>query len=510
MPFSPRLLRFARPLLLGLTILATLVAAIVVIENWRGRRAWRLYAEQQAARGVDLVTLPSPSALPAALNFMRTPALERIFAGAKGHAEQQAFSGQYGLKKRSGPSGAGWMEGKALELEECVYALAPSPKNKPGEVPVAPRQETAERLLVLQQPVAELLGELRAAARERPQSQFVRPQAMDTHNPFNDAITPYFYYVREIVTAQVWHASAALATGRQEIAFEDTLAALKMLRGLEEAPDALLVDSMIGTTGTGLVMQAVWEGLQSRHWSDAQLAALAAELARADLVRSLERSLHTERVAANLSLDQLGWRDSPIKRALKESRSNEVAWLAYFPSGWIQQNKKAANQWLDRVAKVLAAPATPDLAARVQQLGKVQAGFGKPWSPYRYWAITTVTAYDVIVPMVLHRQNMLQLALTACALERYRLAHGRYPERLTDLVPAFLDQVPVAVIDGQPLRYQPDDPTGRFALYSIGFDGKDDGGRSSQASQLKNRGNVNIATNSGDWVWPQPADTAQF
>jgi len=63
----------------------------------------------------------------------------------------------------------------------------------------------------------------------------------------------------------------------------------------------------------------------------------------------------------------------------------------------------------------------------------------------------------------------------ACALERYRLANGEYPETLDALQPRFIETLPHDVIGGQPLKYHPTD-NGQFALYSVGWNGTDDGG----------------------------------
>lgn len=71
---------------------------------------------------------------------------------------------------------------------------------------------------------------------------------------------------------------------------------------------------------------------------------------------------------------------------------------------------------------------------------------------------------------------------TLIALERHRIARGRYPETLDALVPEFLAELPIDPWDGRPLKYRPADPAkdphGRsFILYSVGIDGVDDGGK---------------------------------
>jgi hypothetical protein len=66
----------------------------------------------------------------------------------------------------------------------------------------------------------------------------------------------------------------------------------------------------------------------------------------------------------------------------------------------------------------------------------------------------------------------LDATRTLMALRAYQLTHGKLPERLSDLVPEFLDQVPLDDFDGQPLRYSPENKI----VYSVGKNLKDDGG----------------------------------
>ncbi len=71
-------------------------------------------------------------------------------------------------------------------------------------------------------------------------------------------------------------------------------------------------------------------------------------------------------------------------------------------------------------------------------------------------------------------QAQLRCAAVALAVERYRRTHGRWPEALSDLAPAFLKAVPADPFDGQPLRYRKDKEG--VVVYSVGEDRKDDGG----------------------------------
>lgn len=72
-------------------------------------------------------------------------------------------------------------------------------------------------------------------------------------------------------------------------------------------------------------------------------------------------------------------------------------------------------------------------------------------------------------------QAHLNLARTALAIERYRLAAEKTPEQLDDLVPKYLEQVPIDPFDGRPIRYRRTEPG--YVLYSIMEDRQDNGGK---------------------------------
>ncbi len=74
-----------------------------------------------------------------------------------------------------------------------------------------------------------------------------------------------------------------------------------------------------------------------------------------------------------------------------------------------------------------------------------------------------------------HRtQAELRCAGVAVAVERYRLAIGRWPESLTALVPKYLKKIPTDPFDGKPLRFTKFDQG--VVVYSIGIDRVDNGG----------------------------------
>ncbi|MEI2722644.1 MAG: hypothetical protein V9H26_03600 [Verrucomicrobiota bacterium] len=94
-------------------------------------------------------------------------------------------------------------------------------------------------------------------------------------------------------------------------------------------------------------------------------------------------------------------------------------------------------------------------------------------------------------------ETLRRLTITAIALERYRLRHGRPPNDLAALVPDFLPAVPIDLMSGRPLAYLLT-AGGASTLYSVGEDGRDDGGDSTSLAAT-NRFDL---WSGKDAVWP--------
>src|SRR5262249_704245 len=95
-------------------------------------------------------------------------------------------------------------------------------------------------------------------------------------------------------------------------------------------------------------------------------------------------------------------------------------------------------------------------------------------------------------------QATVDFAIVACALERYRLATGSFPDSLAALSPRYLRSLPHDLIDGRPLHYERLEAAG-FVLYSLGWNETDEQGApaflaSGRSTEIKE----------GDWVWCYP------
>jgi hypothetical protein len=130
---------------------------------------------------------------------------------------------------------------------------------------------------------------------------------------------------------------------------------------------------------------------------------------------------------------------------------------------------------------------------KLQQANDAVQAEKKHYSPYKVQALMLFPAISSTVKKIAAIQSSIDLARIACALERYRLAHGDYPDTLDVLTPQFIEKLPPDIINGQPLHYRRE-ANGQFILYSIGWNEEDDGGLPVTFFDLKQ----------GDWVWQYP------
>jgi hypothetical protein len=173
------------------------------------------------------------------------------------------------------------------------------------------------------------------------------------------------------------------------------------------------------------------------------------------------------------------------------------------PRGWYYQNELAA-------ARFFQDNLLPDVATQPQSANP-QASQTNATRFERISATPYTFAFKhlggVLSPQGFVRtQTEMNLALVACALERFRMAEGHFPDKLDALVPALLEKLPPDIMNGEPLKYRLTGD-GRFVLYSVGWNEIDDGGtypnpRETDRKQLRKPNSYRRET--GDWVWEYP------
>lgn len=92
------------------------------------------------------------------------------------------------------------------------------------------------------------------------------------------------------------------------------------------------------------------------------------------------------------------------------------------------------------------------------------------------------------------------------ALNRFKAERGQYPERLSELAPTYIAELPPDPFGAPSFGYRREAPD-RYTLYSLGVDGKDDGGVAGHTDQ----GTPKRFSDHGDdiYTWPRAEPTCE-
>jgi hypothetical protein len=279
---------------------------------------------------------------------------------------------------------------------------------------------------------------------------------------------PHLGVVRDVVDLLSLDAEVWAHEGQLDEALVSVRAALIAARSIGDEPSSKSQIARAALRGWDeLAVQALEESLRRGPGDDGRLLGLqvllldvAAEpilriTARAeraglhDLMTSVEKS-----GASPADLLVLGERAQGSSRALLESSPAALA---------------AAHAWLlDYTTKYVAVAELPPR----QQLPALRLlSATLPRAPHEAQPLVNAVPSQHIGETCLRRQALLLCAAAGVALERYRLAHAGWPDKLGDLVPKYLAEVPTDPFDGQALRYLR--VKDGVIVHSVGPEGKD-------------------------------------
>jgi hypothetical protein len=267
-----------------------------------------------------------------------------------------------------------------------------------------------------------------------------------------------------------------------EFAGGSSRAAFGLARAIGDEPDAdaLLVRIAISLTACTLIDRLVGQGEPPPE--------LLAEL-RTDVREATERTYtlwiarglraETERLFRSIDADALQKGEdemlallvAPHKKGANPlhpaNMSDNESWLAK----WRQRASRDFKAWRAELV---------DVANDWTLISKLSVS--EQFAAYKAKqaaASTETPVLQMTVHMVTESCFRLHAQLRATdaglAIECYRRKHGRWPERLDDLTPEFLDAVPIDIYTGKPLVYRRHKDG--VVVYSVGPDEKDNGGK---------------------------------
>jgi hypothetical protein len=191
-------------------------------------------------------------------------------------------------------------------------------------------------------------------------------------------------------------------------------------------------------------------------------------------------------------LDQMADRSTFVNQLVKAGRvSNAAATLAYFlepgAAALIGSRRENSDFYDDFIQAGVQAHqghawqwdlTHPDPGIAMTQAAMESRRDRMRFAPALIFSPSVGHMYKAV-----ERSNQkLDATEVALALALWHKRNGAWPERLEELVPAMLPEVPRDRFDGQPLRYTVRD--GRPVVYSVGPDRDDDGGRPLGAKEV--------------------------
>jgi hypothetical protein len=298
----------------------------------------------------------------------------------------------------------------------------------------------------------------------------------------------------------------------------DTASALENLRAMLALAGAmrgerLIISELVRMAIVQISIAPNWELLQSSNLTDEDLAQLQGDWAKFDFVQSTENALAMERVIGEISIRK--WRASGSELAGAVSGGGDF-WdsvkttpkMFMWRGWWTYPDELRAVRGYEVMIKAMRLEQTNNsFLTAIQYQEDNLDGLTVTNSDeldYHWLFSGDMSTSADLIRVVMAVETAKQVVMTAIALKRYQLKHGNYPTTLTALVPAYLPAVPLDPVDGKPLRYRPN-ADGTFLLYSIGPNGRDDGGNASleKGATIKSMSWLN--RQALDWVWPQPA-----
>ena len=298
--------------------------------------------------------------------------------------------------------------------------------------------------------------------------------------------------------------AAHLAKGDRTGAWDDLECSLRLADGLREEP--LVLSQLVRIAQLAVANEGFWRGIATHAWTDDQLQTLQRRFEAMDIIGVVPFALEGERSLGVQTMNQLvayGIRGPSVLQPARTPGSLMPRISGFMAQGIIRANQAAIVQMETDVIRhgrgLITNRAQVNWRGETARFAEsTTAGLRKPFSPRDLMARMLMPAFAKFLARAVRGQTLQTSAAIACAVERYYLKWGHYPETLDALVPEFLNQIPTDPMDLKPMRYRRTD-AGSFIVWSVGDNGVDDDG----VSRKKGEGSgKKTATEIPDWVWP--------
>lgn len=224
----------------------------------------------------------------------------------------------------------------------------------------------------------------------------------------------------------------------------------------------------------GLIVRRIEQVLNVTPLTNEQSNTLDRACAQMAASLDIARALDTERCfliedLTNPALRRDGHMGFPAQ--ILDAADKTLPLVLDYMAKYIEAVNLPMHQRLARIEEIDEGP-----SAQLAQMDEMDESEFPPENPAlsRMVAAAILPSVHRTVELDMFCRADLRSTRTMLAVQRYRLAQGKRPETLDQLVPEYLDRVPTDPFDGRPIRYRRTDPG--FIVYSIWSDGQDNNG----------------------------------
>ena len=286
------------------------------------------------------------------------------------------------------------------------------------------------------------------------------------------------------------HALVAFEDNRKEDVLGDIRLIFKMSESLSAEPD--LIASLVRVAITRAGCQMVENAVNSFPLSDQELKSMDEQLRGIDSFSQLMKAFHYERIVVS----ELFRNPSRTGALLAELSSTEEAESRNGPGApRLLEVFKATGIWqrdflyylktIDEFEKLCALP----YMERLEGVEKIENNLN--WEKehvFRPGGLKIISgmmlpALGKAVRKHLYLDALTRVTRSGIAVERFRLKNGKTPESLEELVPVFLEELPLDEFSGGALQYKVRE--NGYVIYSVGDDGEENDGKVSGAKGVK-------------------------
>ena len=288
---------------------------------------------------------------------------------------------------------------------------------------------------------------------------------MDMHYPLQTQM-PDHVRLRTVARLLMLDALDRAEKGEREEAMASIGAMHALSRTLDDDP--FLLGQYVRMAVIAQANTATQRVLALGEVRDATLAQLQADLRHQLADRRIEQALRTERWMTLHCLEQLTKGTLKVTTILEREEKTVLDTLAnFFVSEKVRFEILPFVRLSERHTEIARLPFPEQFEAEEIYRRHLPKQIGM--------YTRSVTSLLTRTTETVRRHHASATALhTLLGVERYRLRHGKWPAKLDDCVPAFLDRVPLDPINNARLSYKilPDG----VVVYSIGNDRRDDAG----------------------------------